>query len=136
VTDQERNEMWTAAILHGGGLRRWLPPGFPRIVTLCGSTRFLEAYQAEQRRRTLLGEIVISVGLFGHAEAMDMEGSVKAGLDRLHFRKIDVSDAICVVSEKGYIGHSTRNEIAYAIVSGKQVEWMEESARLEYCKGV
>ena len=38
------------------------------VVTLCGSTKFMDAFLAEQRRLTLEGFIVISVGLFGHDE--------------------------------------------------------------------
>ena len=38
-----------------------------RVVTLCGSTRFREEFLREQKRLTLAGCIVLSVGLFGHA---------------------------------------------------------------------
>ena len=38
-----------------------------KIVTLCGSTRFKEQYLETQKRLTLEGCIVISVGLFGHS---------------------------------------------------------------------
>lgn len=38
-----------------------------KVITLCGSTRFKEAFLEVQKRLTLDGNIVISVGLFGHA---------------------------------------------------------------------
>jgi len=38
-----------------------------KIVTLCGSTRFKEQFLEVQKRLTLEGYIVISVGLFGHS---------------------------------------------------------------------
>ena len=38
-----------------------------KVVTLCGSTRFKEQYMEVQKRLTLEGCIVISVGLFGHS---------------------------------------------------------------------
>ena len=38
-----------------------------KIVTLCGSTRFKEQFIEAQKRLTLEGCIVISVGLFGHS---------------------------------------------------------------------
>ena len=38
-----------------------------KVVTLCGSTRFKEQFMDAQKRLTLAGYIVISVGLFGHA---------------------------------------------------------------------
>ncbi len=37
------------------------------VVTLCGSTRFKDAFYEAQKRLTLEGNIVITVGLFGHA---------------------------------------------------------------------
>ena len=42
------------------------------VVTLCGSTRFKDAFMEAQKRLTLEGNIVISVGLFGHSG--DQEG--------------------------------------------------------------
>ena len=38
-----------------------------KIITLCGSTRFKEEFLEAQKRLTLEGNIVISVGLFGHS---------------------------------------------------------------------
>lgn len=38
-----------------------------KVITLCGSTRFKDAYMEAQKRLTLDGYIVISVGLFGHS---------------------------------------------------------------------
>ena len=38
-----------------------------KIVTLCGSTRFKEQFIETQKKLTLDGCIVISVGLFGHS---------------------------------------------------------------------
>ena len=37
------------------------------VITLCGSTRFKEQFLEAQKRLTLEGNIVISVGLFGHS---------------------------------------------------------------------
>ena len=38
-----------------------------KVITLCGSTKFKEQYIEAQKRLTLEGNIVISVGLFGHS---------------------------------------------------------------------
>ena len=38
-----------------------------KVITLCGSTRFKDAFMEAQKRLTLEGNIVISVGLFGHS---------------------------------------------------------------------
>ena len=38
-----------------------------KVITLCGSTKFKDDFLKEQKRLTLEGNIVISVGLFGHS---------------------------------------------------------------------
>ena len=38
-----------------------------KVITLCGSTRFKDQFIEAQKRLTLEGNIVISVGLFGHS---------------------------------------------------------------------
>ena len=104
------------------------------VVTLCGSTRFKEQFLETQKRLTLEGKIVISVGLFGHSgdkevwDNMD-EGTLsrtKKMLDDMHKRKIDMADSIYVINCGGYIGESTRSEIEYAQTQGKIIEYLEE----------
>ncbi len=102
-------------------------PEKPRIVCLCGSTRFKEAFEQANKNETLDGKIVLSVGMFGHQEGLDMSGPVKQRLDELHFRKIDIADEVLILNVGGYIGSSTRNELAYARRSGKPVRFLDES---------
>ncbi len=103
------------------------------VITLCGSTRFKDKFMNAQKRLTLEGNIVISVGLFGHSgdqevwENMD-EGTLtktKEMLDDMHKRKIDMADSIYVINVGGYIGDSTRSEIEYAKKHGKEVQYLE-----------
>ena len=97
-----------------------------KVVTLCGSTRFKDAFMEAQKRLTLEGNIVISVGLFGHSGDNEVwtEGN-KEMLDDMHLRKIDMSDEIFVINVGGYIGSSTQAEIAYADRTGKPVRYLE-----------
>ena len=97
-----------------------------KVITLCGSTRFKDAFLETQKRLTLEGNIVISVGLFGHSgdDEVWKEGT-KEMLDNMHKRKIDMSDGIFVINVGGYIGDSTRSEIDYAIRNGKTIEYLE-----------
>ena len=108
--------------------------GYP-IVTLCGSTRFKKEFMEVQKKLTLDGNIVISVGLFGHSgdsevwDGMD-EGTLtktKEMLDDMHKCKIDMSDSIYVINVGGYIGDSTRSEIEYALAHGKKVDYLEQT---------
>ena len=98
-----------------------------KVITLCGSTRFKEEFLEAQKRLTLEGNIVISVGLFGHSgdDVVWTEG-VKDMLDRQHLAKIDLADEIFVINMGGYIGDSTRREIAYAEFKGKTIAYLEE----------
>ena len=97
-----------------------------KVVTLCGSTRFMDAFMETQKRLTLEGNIVISVGLFGHSgdDEVWAEGT-KEMLDDMHKRKIDMADEIFVINVGGYIGASTRSEIEYAVATGKAVRYLE-----------
>jgi len=97
-----------------------------KIITLCGSTRFREEFMEAQKRLSLQGNIVISVGLFGHSGDGEVwtEGT-KEMLDDMHLRKIDLADEIYVINPGGYIGESTRREIAYARATNKPVSFLE-----------
>ena len=97
-----------------------------KVITLCGSTRFKEEFLESQKRLTLEGNVVITVGLFGHSgdDVVWTEG-VKDMLDRQHLAKIDLADEIFVINVGGYIGDSTRREIAYAEYKGKSITYLE-----------
>lgn len=104
------------------------------VITLCGSTRFKDQFMEVQKRLTLEGKIVISVGLFGHSgdnevwDGMD-EGTLsqtKEMLEDMHKSKIDMADGIYVINVGGYVGESTKSEIVYALEHGKTVEYLEE----------
>ena len=105
-----------------------------KVITLCGSTRFKDEFYKVQKELTLEGNIVISVGLFGHSgdsevwENMteDTLTKTKIMLDDMHKRKIDMADEIFVINKNGYIGESTKSEINYAIKTGKKVNYLEE----------
>ena len=96
-----------------------------KVITLCGSTRFKEDFERVNRELTLAGNIVISVGCFGHSGDV-FRDEQKIMLDDIHKRKIDMADAIYVINKDGYIGSSTRSEIQYALRLGKQIIYMED----------
>ena len=96
-----------------------------KIVTLCGSTKFKDQFLESQKKLTLDGYIVISVGLFGHSGDNEVwsEGT-KEMLDDMHKRKIDLADEIFVINVNGYIGDSTNSEIKYALSTNKEVKYL------------
>lgn len=102
-----------------------------KVITLCGSTRFKEDFIKAQEMLTLQGWIVLTVGLFGHADNKYQEvitPEVKEMLDDMHKRRIDMSDAIYVINRNNYIGESTSSEIQYAMKQGKEIMYMFEDA--------
>ena len=103
----------------------------PRIVTLCGSTRFWQQFRDEGLRLTMEGKIVLSIGIHApesmkHANPDSKEGkALKIRLDALHKQKINISDEIFVLNVGGYIGESTKSEIRHAVAVGKRISWLE-----------
>jgi hypothetical protein len=104
----------------------------PTVVCLCGSTRFGEAFREANLAETLAGRIVLTIGcdmrsdaeLFAEMNEEQM-ARVKADLDELHLRKIDLADQILVLNVGGYVGSSTSREIEYARMTGKEIRWLE-----------
>lgn len=104
----------------------------PKIVCLCGSTRFYQQFAEQNYLETMAGNIVLSVGFDPHSsvevhgEEIGITPEQKLSLDELHKRKIDLADEILVINVGGYIGESTRSEIEYAIANHKPVRYLEE----------
>ena len=98
----------------------------PKIITLCGSTKFKDEFMRVQKELTLLGYLVISVGCFGHSgdDKVWTEGT-KEMLDEIHKAKIDLADEIFVINVNGYIGESTRSEIEWATALKKKIHYLE-----------
>jgi hypothetical protein len=123
-------------------------PMAPKIVVLCGSTRFAKEFTRENARLTADGRIVLAPGWFGHhapgcqragwaaklnvpcplCGARVLTPRLKEELDLLHLRKIDLADEVFVVNVGGYVGDSTKAEIAYAERLGKPITYLEDLA--------
>ena len=98
---------------------------FPKrkIVCLCGSTKFKEAFEKANREETAKGNIVLTVAMFGHLEGLDMNSEEKKTFDAVHYDKIELADEILVLNIDGYIGESTKKEIEYAKSSNKTIRY-------------
>lgn len=98
----------------------------PRIVVICGSTRFMPEMNEADLRETEAGRIVVKPGCdlkSPHELWSDLvqAEALKARLDDLHRAKIRLADEVLVVGD--YIGDSTRAEIAYARSLAKPVRF-------------
>ncbi len=102
----------------------------PEIVCLCGSTRFIEECNYWRKKFTLQGKIVLAVEIVTtqlvSEDPQHVAPDVKAMLDELHLRKIDMSDWVMILDVGGYMGESTKNELAYARRQGKPVQFLSE----------
>ena len=93
----------------------------PEIVCICGSARFMAEMRAANRELTFAGVIVLAP-----SEAdMSPTAEQKTVLDALHLHKIDLADRVLVVNPGGYVGDSTRREIAYTQAVGKSVTFTD-----------
>jgi hypothetical protein len=107
--------------------------GKREVVCLCGSTRFKDTYREENARLTMEGKVVLSVGLFGHAEDYDFTEEQKEMLDSIHLDKIDMADRVHVINVDGYIGESTQNELRYAAQQNKKITFYDTDWRNRAC---
>lgn len=93
----------------------------PEIVCICGSARFQTEMRAANRELTFAGVIVVAPSEADPSPTPEQ----KAVLDALHLRKIDLADRVLVVNPGGYVGDSTRREIAYAQAAGKPITFTD-----------
>jgi len=93
----------------------------PEIVCVCGSARFMTEIRAVSRELTFAGVIVVAPSEADEAPSPEQ----KSVLDALHLRKIDLADRVLIVNPGGYVGESTRREIAYARAAGKSIAFTD-----------
>ena len=97
-------------------------PTYSKIITLCGSTRFYKKFDEVMLKLTLAGWIVFTIGTHQFSDHdLPNVNNVKKMLDKMHKTKIDMSAAIFVIDVDGYIGESTKTEIAHAYATDKKV---------------
>lgn len=90
------------------------------VVTICGSMRFRAEMDEAAQHLSRSGFIVL-MPFVTFAPDEQLSGPDKAMLDHMHRAKIDMSGSIHVVNPGGYVGESTRGEIAYAASRGKGI---------------
>lgn len=117
----------------------------PKIICICGSSRFADIIAVQAWELEKKGNIVFSLHLLpewywkqtnkkGRSHGAEQEG-VADILDELHLRKIDMSDEIFVVNKNGYIGERTRIEIDYAKKLNKPIKYLVPPLLFKVFKG-
>lgn len=93
-----------------------------KVVTICGSMKFKkEMIDISTELEIKYGYIVIQCAYCDK----DYSNEDIKKLGDIHYKKIEISDAIFVVNVSGYIGESTKKEIEYAKRLGKEIMYLE-----------
>ena len=98
------------------------------ITTLCGSVRLgKDIWDAVAQDFTLSGHIVLTVNVWGQYDHLHSEEGQKTKelLDRIHKKKIELSDQVIILKKDDYIGESTRSELEHAMNLGKPVGFID-----------
>ena len=93
-------------------------------ITICGSLRFETEINYWHERLAFQGHTVYCMVVMPSQKEGNKDWYTpeqKMVLDLLHLSKIEESDAIFVVDVDGYIGESTKREIKWAEIRGKEV---------------
>jgi len=98
-----------------------VPDEEPRIICLCGSSKFKEEMMDFAREKTLAGLIVVMPLVFPHS-GDSISNQQKERLDGLHLWKIKKSAYICAICRDFYIGRSTIREMKFAYDYGKVIQ--------------
>lgn len=85
-----------------------------KVITICGSTRYKDQILALQRDLTLAGNIVMTSGVFSHADNIEISDETIKMLTEMHHEKMLHSDLIVIADFDGYIGQGLREEIVFA----------------------
>lgn len=96
-----------------------------KVITLCGSVRFRDAFEKAQHHLTPEGYIVLTPGLFPAPGDAPLSDDQISQLNDLHLRRIDMADEILVINVNGYIGSQTKKELEYARLRGKKIAYLE-----------
>ncbi len=103
----------------------------PKIVCICGSSRFVDVSAVKAWEFNKLGIATFMMPLLPHwypgvqeHHQAEAEGVAEA-LDNLWLRLIEMADEVFVVNVDGYIGERTGIEIGHARKLGKPVVYLE-----------
>lgn len=92
-----------------------------KIITVCGSLRFMKEIMEITEEMDLQGNCMLSIIYPAKSNKEDYTEEEIIMLDKMHKERIKLSDAILVVNVDNYIGSSTKSEIEFAKSLGKEI---------------
>jgi hypothetical protein len=97
-----------------------------KVITLIGSMQFYEIMLDTAVKEHELGNIVI-VPFRDHRYKHAISENTKHMYDVMIRKSIDMCDEVLVINADGYIGPSTKSEIAYAISVNKKIRYLNDT---------
>ncbi len=95
-----------------------------KIVTICGSMKFQKEMMKLAAKLELEKKYIVIQCVY-FSDNCELTADDICILNEIHYKKIEISDAIYVVNVGGYIGKSTHMEIEYARLCGKEILYLE-----------
>lgn len=92
-----------------------------KIITVCGSLRFMKEIMGITERMDLQGNCMLSMIYPARSNKEDYTDEEIIMLNKMHRERIKLSDAILVVNVDNYIGSSTKSEIEFAKSLNKEI---------------
>ena len=93
-----------------------------KVVTICGSMRFKDKMMEVAKELEIKNKYIVIQCVYTTDKFSEEEQQILADL---HYKKIEISDAIYVVNVNVYIGNSTSKEIEQAKKLGKEIMYLE-----------
>lgn len=92
-----------------------------KIITVCGSYKFRKEMVEVTEKLALQGNCMLTPIELSKPNKEAYTEKEAEIFDKMHKEKIKLADAILVVNVNGYIGDSTKTEIEYAKLLGKEI---------------
>lgn len=100
-----------------------------KIITVCGSYQFKKEMTEITEKMALKGNCMLTPIELTKSDKEAYTEEEAFMLDQMHKEKIKLSDAILVVNVNGYIGNSTKSEIAFAKLQNKEIMYYTDLIR-------
>ena len=96
-----------------------------KIITICGSYKYIKEIKEVAEKLALEGNCVITpIDITRPKDEYTKEEILQLG--KMHKEKIKISDAIYVVNVDNYIGSNTQSEIDLAQELGKEIMYYND----------
>lgn len=92
-----------------------------KIITVCGSLRFMKEIMEITEKMALQGNCMLSIVYPMKTDKEDYTDEEIAVLNKMHRERIKLADAILVVNVDNYIGSTTKSEIEFAKELNKEI---------------